>query len=128
MTTILISRTQVGLLRATVEAHIDQAVERRAEGLERPGEEGPRIDALDAVRVQLADAEHRVSDASLAVDGTSDVLFSLLYDIVGQQAERVQEECLDYWRGTSPEAIARSIEELGEWFALLVRLGPPPGT
>ncbi len=100
---------------------------------------------LDAIRESLLDRCHASAPASeieslleqiKADAGPADLreltasratLWSAIYDSVCTASERLAEDCNEYWRGTiDPSATRARIAEIGERFALLESLGPPP--
>jgi hypothetical protein len=100
---------------------------------------------LEAIRTGLAgrsedrDEEARRLLAQLAVRGPGDdgprkltgsrtVLWGAVYDALCTTAERLAEDCNEYWRDVvDPDAIRTATVSLGSRFELLVALGPPPG-
>jgi len=126
MTTILISPEQVGPLRASLLAQREQHGEDVAAAGPFAATAAERLAGIEAVLAELPPASPGGNDVPVPVSGPPDVLFSALYDVVGQAAEQVQEECLEYWRGTPPEAVRAAIARLAAWFELLAGLGPPP--
>jgi hypothetical protein len=105
-------------------AHIDAIRESLLSGRRHSA----RADEIDRLLEQIhADAapgsEPRELTASRAV------LWSAVYDSVCAAAERLAEDCNEYWRGVvDPSAARARIAEIGERFALLESLGPPPGS
>jgi hypothetical protein len=99
---------------------------------------------LEAIRAGLADRpeggdEARRLLAQMPIRGFADdgpreltgsrtVLWGAAYDALCVTAERLAEDCNEYWRGaTDPDAIRAATTSLHARFELLVAIGPPPG-
>jgi len=126
MTTILITLAQVGPVRASLVAQHEQLGEDVGTGGAFAALAAERLAGIEAVLAQLSAARPAAGGGSVRISGAADVLFSALYDVLGQAAERAQDECLEYWRGTPPDQVREAIAELAAWFELLAGLGPPP--
>jgi hypothetical protein len=66
--------------------------------------------------------------AGCELTGARPVLWSAVYDSVCATAERLADECNEYWRGVvDPASIRATLGDAGARFELLAGLGPPPG-
>jgi hypothetical protein len=64
---------------------------------------------------------------SREVTGSRDALWTAVYDAVCAAAERLADECNEYWRGAiAPAHTKAAIDQLRRRFELLESLGPPP--
>ncbi len=67
-------------------------------------------------------------DGPRELTGSRAVLWAAAYDALCTTAERLAEDCNEYWRGTiDSETIAAASRSLQARFELLAALGPPPG-
>jgi hypothetical protein len=90
---------------------------------------GPESRADEARRLlaQLA-ARGSGGDGPRELTGSRTVLWGAVYDSLCTTAERLAEDCNEYWRGAvDPDAIRAATAGLSAHLELLVALGPPPG-
>lgn len=113
----------------------DTTIQVPAEHLEaiRQGLIGHRGDAGRAVEigVLLDQIDRSAVDASgaVALTGPRATLWSAVYDALCVAAERLAEDCNDYWRGAiDPEVAREHVAAVDRRLELLVALGAPPGT
>jgi hypothetical protein len=65
---------------------------------------------------------------SRALTGSRAVLWSVVYDALCSAAERLAEDCNEYWRGTvDPDRARTAIANVAARLELLIALGPSPG-
>jgi hypothetical protein len=63
-----------------------------------------------------------------SLTGPRAILWSAVYDSLCAAAERLADDCNDYWRGSVEPAAARAgVAAVGARLELLVALGAPPG-
>lgn len=125
--TIQISDRPVGALRESLLAarqdlH-EQAARAGAVADEAASAARERLDELDSLLTQL--------DAAVGAGelrGSRTTLWSIVYDATCRLAERVADDCNDYWRGETEIGQLRSgLADLSACVDLLEALGPPPG-
>ncbi len=68
------------------------------------------------------------SDGPRELTGARTVLWGAVYDSLCATAERLAEDCNEYWRGAvDPDEIRAAAASLSAHVELLIGLGPPPG-
>ncbi|MEX1143092.1 MAG: hypothetical protein WD993_10380 [Thermoleophilaceae bacterium] len=85
-----------------------------------------RLAELDDLVAQI-DAGAHAAGASRDLTGPRSELWAAAYDAACRAAERVLDDCNEYWRGAIAAADVRArIADLGARFELVDVLGPPP--
>lgn len=84
-----------------------------------------RLDEVELLLEQLGDADPPPERQE--VTGSRTVIWNVLYGAVCAAAERVADDCNDYWGGGIESAVLRKgISGLAASFDLLDSVGPPP--
>lgn len=136
VTTMKIPATQIGAIRdslATARRELDSRLA-RVGGSTRdapPPKDGAemsrRLEEVDALLAQL-DATAADSSDWQEVTGSRRALWDAAYDAVCSAAERLSDDCNEYWRGELLAFEMRTlIGEVGARFDLLDGLGLVPG-
>lgn len=125
--TIQIPTTQIETIRESLAA----ARHDLAGQLSRPGGDAAggaaHLDEIDDLIGQIDSLDPGAGE-SHGVSGSRQALWAAAYDAACRAAERIADDCNDYWRGAIAAAdVKREIAELGERFDLLEALGPPVG-
>ena len=95
----------------------------------RQGLTGRRGDARHAKEIEACWARSRVAPraAPHALTGSRAVLWGAVYDALCAAAERLAEDCNEYWRGAvDPGAARAAVTGVAARLELLVGLGAPP--
>lgn len=87
------------------------------------------VEGREEVDRLLDQIAHGVPDASerCALTGSRAVLWGAVYDSLCAAAEKLADDCNEYWRGiVAPEAARAGVAAVSARLELLVDLGAPP--
>jgi hypothetical protein len=134
-TTIEVPNEQVEALRETLTAARDELIAEveHPDSEPRPASGDTRATLRDR-RARLADVERLLAQvdsepgaAGRRLTGSREALWDALYDAFCMAAERLEQDCNEYWQGEIETGLLRDrISELSRRLDLLDSLGPPP--